>query len=108
MDEPKKQPDRIFLHEGLAIKIIMDCSTVEAYNFKKRLGFNLHGNINTKQQTITESIKDSFERENMQSEHYVSGYRIDLHFHDYRLAIEVGEFGHCDRHSDYEEIEKRG
>ena len=30
------------------------------------------------------------------------GYRIDLHFHDYKLAIEFYENGHTDRNIDYE------
>ena len=55
----------------------MDCRTVEACNFKRWLGFNLHDVINTKQQTIIGSIKDACEGENMQSEDYVSGYKID-------------------------------
>ena len=30
----------------------------------------------------------------------VIGYRIDLYFHDYKLATEVGELGHNDRNID--------
>ena len=29
-------------------------------------------------------------------------YRVDLYFHDYKLAIEVDEKGHKDRNEDYE------
>ena len=61
----------------------------------------------TKQQTVIESIKDAFEGENMQTEYYQSGYRIDLYFHDYRLAIELDEFGHCDRDIEYEKERKK-
>ena len=61
VDELKKQPNRIFLHEDLAIKIIMDCRTTESCNFKRNLGFNLHDVINTKQQAITVSIKDTYD-----------------------------------------------
>ena len=32
---------------------------------------------------------------------YVLSYRIDLYFHDYKLAIEIGENGHSDRNIDY-------
>ena len=80
----------------------MDCGTVESCDFKKRLEFNLHDVIKTKQQTAVGSIKEAFEGENMQNEHYVSRYRIGLYLHDYRLAVEVGEFGHCDKNSNYE------
>ena len=38
----------------------------------------------------------------MQTQYTVSGYRIDLYFHKYKLAIEVDELGHNDRNIDYE------
>ena len=59
--------------------------------FNRKLGFILHDVINTKQQTIIESIKDISEWENMQREYSVLGYRIDLYFRDYKLAVEVDE-----------------
>ena len=30
------------------------------------------------------------------------GYRIDLYFHYYKLAIEIDENGHSDRNTEYE------
>ena len=53
--------------------------------------------INTKEQTVISTIKDAFEGENMQTQYTVLGYRIDLYFHKYKLAIEVDELGHNDR-----------
>ena len=58
--------------------------------------------INTKEQVVINSIKDAFEGENMQTQYTVLGYRIDLYFHKYKLAIEVDELGHNDRNIDYE------
>ena len=58
--------------------------------------------VNTKEQTVINSIKDAFEGENMQTQYSVLGYRIDLYFHEYKLAIEVDELGHNDRNIDYE------
>ena len=66
------------------------------------MGFNLHDVINTKEQTVLRSIKDAFEGEDMQTQYTVIGYRIDLYFHEYKLAIEVDELGHNDRNIDYE------
>ena len=48
----------------------------------------------------------------MEIQDSVLGYKIDLCFHKYKLAIEVGELGHNDRNSEYETqrhraIEKR-
>ena len=41
--------------------------------------------INTKEQTITKSIKDAFAGEDMQTQYTVMGYRIDLYFHKHKL-----------------------
>ena len=38
----------------------------------------------------------------MQTQYSVLGYTIDLHFHEYKLAIEVDVLGHNDRNIDYE------
>ena len=35
------------------------------------------------------------------------GYRIDLYFHDYKLAIEIDENGRSDRNIDYEIKKKK-
>ena len=45
---------------------------------------------------------DEFEGENMQTQYSVLGSRVDLHFHDYKLAIEVDEKAHKDRNIDHE------
>ena len=62
--------------------------------------------INTKEKTIINSIKDTFEGKNMQTQYSVLGYRTDLYFHDYKLAIEVDELGHTNRNID-NEIERQ-
>ena len=60
----------------------------------------MHDVINTKEQTVINSIKDAFEGGDMQTQYTAIGYRIDLYFHKYKLAIEVDELGHND--IDYE------
>ena len=102
VDETIKQSNRRFLRIDLALKIIMDCRTDEPCSLKRNLGFNLHDVINAKKQTILRSIKNAFEGEDMQTQYTVIGYRIDLYFHKYKLAIEVDELGHNDRNIDYE------
>ena len=89
----------------LALKVIMDCRTDESCNLKRNLGFTLHDVINTKEQTVINSIKDAFEGENIQTQYSVLGYRIDLYFHKHKLAIEADELGHADRNLS-NEIEK--
>ena len=75
VDKPIKQPNRRFLHINLALKI-MDCRTDKSCSLKKDLGFKLHDVINTKEQTITNLIKDVFEGENIQTQYNFLGYRI--------------------------------
>ena len=45
--------------------------------------------INTKEQIVTNSTKNAFKGENIQTQYCVLGYRIDLYFHKHKLAIEV-------------------
>ena len=75
----------------------MDCRTDQSCNLKRNLGFRLHDVINTKEQPVLNSIKNTFEGENIQTQYSVLGYRIDLYFHEYKLAIEVDELGHTNR-----------
>ena len=86
VNEPKKQPNRRFLHSDLALKVIMDCTTDESCNLKRNLGFILHDVINAKEQTVLESIKYAFEGENMQTQYSVLGYRID---HNINLQLKL-------------------
>ena len=58
--------------------------------------------INTKEQTIINSIKDAFDWENTQTQYSVLGYRIDLYFYKYKLGIEVDELIHTNRNIDHE------
>ena len=53
--------------------------------------------INTKEQAVIKLIKDAFERQDMQTQYSVLGYRIDIYFPKHKLAIEVDELGHADK-----------
>ena len=87
LNESEKQSHRRFIHVNLALKVILDCRTVESCNFKRNLGFTLHDVINTKEQTVINSIKDAFEGENMQTQYTVLNYRIDLYFTNINLQL---------------------
>ena len=56
--------------------------------------------INTKKQSVLGAIKRTFKGEIIETQYSLLGYRIDLYFHDYKLAID--EYGHNDRNVDYE------
>ena len=44
----------------------------------------------------------SFKRKNRKTQYSAIGYRIDVYFHDYKLAIEIDENGQSDRDIDCE------
>ena len=67
---------------------------------QKKLGFKLDDVINTKEQTIINSMKD------IQTQYSVLGYRIDLCFNEYKRAIEFDELGHTNRNIN-NEIERQ-
>ena len=89
LNESTNQANRRFVHADLALKIIMDCRTDESCNLKNNLGFTLHDVVNTKEQSVINSIKAAFEGEDMKTQNSVLSYRIDLYFHKYKIAVEV-------------------
>ena len=106
LNESEKQSHRRFIDVNLALKVILDCRTVESCAFKKKLGFTLQDVINTKEQSVISAIKDAFEGETMQTQYSVLSYKIDLYFHKYKLAVEVDELGTADRNFN-NEIERQ-
>ena len=58
---------------------------------------------------MIESIKYIFKGEDIRIQDIstVLGYRIDLYFYEYKLAIEIDELGHNDRNADYETKRQR-
>ena len=98
----------MYVHEDIAITIIMQSrlSDLETVKFRSDLRFNQIHLILKKEQKVLKSIKDTFEGEDMQTQYTVIGYRIDLYFHEYKLAIEVDELRHADRNIN-NEIERQ-
>ena len=44
----------------------------------------------------------SFEGENMKTQYNILVYRIDLYFHDYKVAVETDENGYSNKNIDHE------
>ena len=63
-DESKKQPNRIFIHNELANKVIMGCRTTAAHKFRTRLEFKQYDVILIKEQSVLTKTKRSFKGEN--------------------------------------------
>ena len=60
----------------------------------------------TKEHSVLQSIVGAFEGENMQTQYTVLDYKIDLYFHDYKLAIKIDEKGHKDKNTN-DEIQRQ-
>ena len=73
--EPKKEVNRIFIDEKLAIKVIMDCRTTYSHNFRTRLVFQQYDVILTKEQQLVTKTISSFKGEDMQAKYNVLNYR---------------------------------
>ena len=55
LNESTKQPNRRFICNDLALKVIMNCRTDESCILIKNLGFTLHDVITSKEQTVINS-----------------------------------------------------
>ena len=84
----------MYAHECIITPVIMHCriSTPKSIEFRSKLGFKQYNITLTKKQSVLKSVMDVFEGENMQTQYSVLGYRIDLYFHEYKLAIEENLF----------------
>ena len=85
----------------------MDCRTTLAHKFRTRLGFKQYDFILTKEQSVLTKVMNWFKGENMQTQYNVLSYRIDLYFHDCRLAIEIFENGYSDRNIEYKKQQNK-
>ena len=94
----------MYVHEDILIPIIMQSrlSDSKTIKFRTDLGFNQINLILKKEQSVIESIRDTFKGEDIRIQYTVLGYRIDLYFYEHKLAIEIGELSHNDRNTDYE------
>ena len=70
------------------------------------LGFKENDIYLAKEQSVLKPIMDVFEEENMQIQYSVLGYKIDLYFHDHKLAVEIDEKGDKDSNIN-DEIQKQ-
>ena len=77
-------------------------STPKSIELKPKLGFNQYDITLTKKRSVLKSVMDAFKGENTQTQYSVLGYRTNLYFYDYKLAIEVDEKGHKDTNINHE------
>ena len=53
-------------------------ASLKSIEFKNRLRFNQYDITLTKEQSVLESVMDTFEGENTKTQYRVLGYRIDI------------------------------
>ena len=62
-------------------------------NFQLLLGFNEHDDVFlSKKQSVLNKLLEAFLREEMYQQYSVLGFKIDLYFVKYKLAVEIGEY----------------
>ena len=82
-----KNVKQIYAHEDVAVPVIMSGRSPEAIEFRSRLGFTQYGITLKKESSVLKSIMETFLGKNMETQYSVLNYRMDLYFHDYKLAI---------------------
>ena len=80
----------------------MDCRATSAHKFRTISGFKQYDVILTKEQSVLTKIMSLFEGENLSTRYNFVGYRIELYFHDYKVAIKIDENGHSNRNIEHE------
>ena len=96
------------IRNDLAEQLVKTLNVPKINALRRGLVYSIVDTFNSKQKSITEKIKEIYGGEDIQTEYKVPGlkYRIDIYFHEYKLAVEVDEYGHCDRDIEYEEEER--
>ena len=96
----------VYAREDVVMPVIMGGRSPEAIKCRSKLGFTQHDITLKKESSVLKSIMETFEGEDMETQYIVLNCRVDLYFHDYKLAIEIDEKEHKDRNEDYETKKK--
>ena len=73
------------------MSVVMGGRSPAATEFKSKLGFNQYDLTIKKESSVLKSIMKNLEGEDMETQHQVLNYRVDLYFHDCKLAVKVDE-----------------
>ena len=99
----KYQPCRVFAWNVLVEKKIKSCrkSSKRFLEFKKKLGLNPNV-VTCDEQDIINTLQVKFEGEMIFTNYCIENKRLDAYFSNYKLGIEVNEYNHEGRSSNYE------
>ena len=93
----------VFLTLDGAMEIIVRSNKPKAIDTLEKMGSKIYRHKYVRKETETLLyIQRAFKGEEMINQYYVDGYRIDLYFPKYKLAVECDEFDHNDRNIEYE------
>ena len=98
----KYQRCRVFARNDLVQRKIKSCrkSSKIFLEFKKKLGLDI--NLVTCDEQDISTLQTTFEGEIIITQYWIENKRLDAYFSKYKLAIEVDEYNHEDRDSNYE------
>ena len=77
----------IYAREDVVVPVIIRGRSPESIEFRSRLGFTQYDITLKKESSVLRSIMETFQGKNMETQYSVLNYRLDLYFHDYKLAI---------------------
>ena len=89
-----------YIKNNIAEKIIKDNlnksdKKQQRQIFHLLLGFNEHDDVFlSKKQSVLNKLLEAFLREEMYQQYSVLGFKIDLYFVKYKLAVEIDEYDH--------------
>ena len=94
---------RVFVRNDLVERKIKSCRKLSKVflEFKKKLGLDINS-VTCGEQDIISTLQTAFEREIILIQYCIKNKRFDAYFPKYKLAIEVDEYNHEDRDSNYE------
>ena len=97
------QQCRVFVRNDLVERKIKSCrkSSKIFFEFKKKLGLDINL-VTCDGQDIISTLHTTFEGEIIITQYWIENKRLDAYFSKYKLAIEVDEYNHEDRDSNYE------
>ena len=100
---PEYQQCRVFVRNDLVERKIKSCrkSSKKFLEFKQKLGLD-PDIVTWDEQDIISTLQVAFEGEIILTQHCIKNKRIDAYFSKYKLGIEVDEYNHEGRNSNYE------
>ena len=99
--DPKKQKYRQELTPNAEYQQCRVFSLKIFLEFKRKLRLDINS-VTCDEQDIISTLQTTFEGEIIITQYWIENKRLDAYFSKYKLAIEVDEYNHEDRDSNYE------